>query len=225
MVPPSALAEHLHLHVRARLALGDTPCAALRASFASVDAQVCATGQADYCGATCVAALVRRTPQGGRSVHTANCGDARCLLVVFGPPLQCEALSFDHVPSVSSEQERITAAGGTVARGRVMGVLAVSRAIGDERLKPYVCAQPDSANATLEPGQRAALLLFCDGVSGVMTDVEVTKHVGAHHRALSAQAQAPQAGDQLAQALAASLVQEALLRGTRDNVTAVVVLL
>jgi len=103
-----------------------------------------------------------------------------------------------------------------------MGVLAVSRAIGDERLKPYVSACPDSSNTSLEAGQRACLLLYCDGVSNVMTDVDVTRHAAASQRQLSGQALG---GNALADAIAASLVQEALLRGSRDNVTAVAVLL
>ena len=123
---------------------------------------------------------------------------------------------------MASESERILAAGGTIARGRVMGVLAVSRAIGDERLKPYVSACPDSSNSTLEPDQRACLLLFCDGVSNVMTDVDVTRHVAAAQRQLLAQGLQ---GDGVADGIAASLVQESLLRGSRDNVTAMAVLL
>ena len=194
----------------------------MSSAFEAVDQSVCKSGLADYCGATSVAALVGRTPNGGRVITAANAGDARCVLVVFGPPLQCEPLSFDHLPSVASESERIIGAGGTIARGRVMGVLAVSRAIGDERLKPYVSACPDSSNTSLEAGQRACLLLYCDGVSNVMTDVDVTRHVAASQRQLSGQALG---GNALADAIAASLVQEALLRGSRDNVTAVAVLL
>ena len=47
-------------------------------------------------------------------------------------------LSFDHKPTVASEQERIEAAGGLVIRSRVMAVLAVSRALGDLELKKLV---------------------------------------------------------------------------------------
>ena len=216
------MAKELHVLTRARLAAGDSPAKALVKAFELVDNAVCSAGLAEYCGATSVAALVGRTPSGGRCIHAANAGDARCVLVLFGPPLQCEPLSFDHLPSVASESERILAAGGTIARGRVMGVLAVSRAIGDERLKPYVSACPDSNNSTLDVDQRACLLLFCDGVSNVMTDVDVTRHVAATLRQLTAQGLK---GDSVADGIAASLVQESLLRGSRDNVTAMAVLL
>ncbi len=181
-------------------------------------------------------ALVTRCgDSGGLVVSVANAGDARCLLVrlpsVAGEPLG-EPLSLDHVPTLASEAERIAGVGGIVARGRLLGVLAVSRAIGDVCLKPSVTAQPHTAAATLPPGQRAALLLFCDGVSAVMDDEETAACVAgaaaadAHAQAALGEGVTRQAGgDAAAAALASALVAEAMRRGTRDNVTALCVLL
>ena len=45
------------------------------------------------------------------------------------------ALSVDHKPDDEAEKKRITAAGGWVKDGRVMGALAVSRALGDFEFK------------------------------------------------------------------------------------------
>lgn len=182
-------------------------------------------------------------------VACANAGDARALLVLLPPPPPAGpsggggggapapagaappaaptgghvALSTDHTPELPAERVRIAAVGGVVARGRVCGVLAVSRALGDARLQPAVTAAPSTARALLEPGQRAALLLFCDGVSCVMDDGCVAGFVAG---AAGAQARAGvRPGDAAATALAQQLVTEALLRGSRDNVTAVCVLL
>jgi protein phosphatase 2C len=124
----------------------------------------------------------------------------------------------------------------------VLGVLAVSRALGDVCLKPSVTPQPRVASAQLPPGQRAALLLYCDGVSNVCTDAEAAQCVAdalaarAAARAAAAAEPGGEAGpawdgtregggDDDAAAAAEALVTEAMRRGTRDNVTVLAVLL
>ena len=44
-------------------------------------------------------------------------------------------MSYDHKPDVVSERKRVIAAGAHVEDGRVNGVIAVSRAIGDWEYK------------------------------------------------------------------------------------------
>lgn len=44
-------------------------------------------------------------------------------------------LSYDHKPDNAGELARVKAAGGFVEEGRVQGVIAVSRAIGDWEYK------------------------------------------------------------------------------------------
>ena len=79
--------------------------------------------QLEQTGCTAVAALL--TP---RDVVCAWVGDSRCVL---GTARGATALSHDHKPQHAAESERISAAGGHVFRGRVNGMLAVSRALGD----------------------------------------------------------------------------------------------
>lgn len=57
---------------------------------------------------------------------------------------------------------------------RVNGVLAVSRALGDGSLHPYVSAEPHIAVTALLPATSAPelLILACDGVWDVMSDQE-----------------------------------------------------
>jgi serine/threonine protein phosphatase PrpC len=57
-------------------------------------------------------------------------------------------LTSDHNCSSESERDRIRRSGGFVYRGRVAGVLAVTRSLGDQALKRYVLAQPHLCTAT-----------------------------------------------------------------------------
>lgn len=81
---------------------------------------------------------------GHSKVICCNAGDSRAIIVKrdgsFVP------LSHDHKPGRNDETKRINDLGGRViywGRWRVEGVLAVSRSIGDAKLKPYVTASPD----------------------------------------------------------------------------------
>jgi serine/threonine protein phosphatase PrpC len=87
----------------------------------------------------CACAVVGRT-----KVICCNAGDSRAIIVrrdgSFVP------LSHDHKPGRNDETKRINDLGGRViywGRWRVEGVLAVSRSIGDAKLKPFVTASPD----------------------------------------------------------------------------------
>ena len=52
---------------------------------------------------------------------------------------------------------------------RVMGVLAMSRAIGDHCLRPYVIPEPEISAFARHPGDEL-LLLASDGLWDVMTN-------------------------------------------------------
>eukprot|EP00268_Persea_americana_P037713 TRINITY_DN373_c0_g1_i2.p1 TRINITY_DN373_c0_g1~~TRINITY_DN373_c0_g1_i2.p1 ORF type:complete len:288 (+),score=34.97 TRINITY_DN373_c0_g1_i2:678-1541(+) len=84
------------------------------------------TPQCDAVGSTAVIALL--APD---KIIVANCGDSRALLCRNGKPIP---LSSDHKPDRPDELLRIQAAGGRVIYWdgpRVLGVLAMSRAIGE----------------------------------------------------------------------------------------------
>ncbi len=81
---------------------------------------------------------------GFEKVICCNAGDSRAIIVKRDGSFV--ALSEDHKPGRNDETKRINDLGGRViywGRWRVEGVLAVSRSIGDARLKPYVTAEPD----------------------------------------------------------------------------------
>lgn len=81
--------------------------------------------------------------------------------------------------SLDDETKRINDLGGRVihwGRWRVEGVLAVSRAIGDARLKPYVTAEPDIVEHDVTDDDMF-LVVASDGVWDTMSSDLVAKFV------------------------------------------------
>ena len=136
----------------------------------------------------------------------ANVGDSR---VVLGTRRDAVQLTLDHKPDVPAERSRIESLGGvvvTLAVPRVQGILAMSRALGDPSLKPYVSAEPRIAEGLLGSENDFAVVA-CDGVWDVLTPqdvIEVARDVGDP------------------QAAAERIVAKALGAGSSDNVTVIV---
>ena len=80
--------------------------------------------------AGCTSCVCLITPD---TIYCANSGDSRaCLGLKNGKLIE---LSHDHKPDNDGELKRIKAGGGFVEDGRVQGIIAVSRAIGDWEYK------------------------------------------------------------------------------------------
>jgi serine/threonine protein phosphatase PrpC len=75
-------------------------------------------------------------------IYCANAGDARSVLSDKGKAFE---LSKDHKPDLPQERSRILAAGHMVEDGRVDGIIAISKAIGDWEYK----------NANMDPEKMA----------------------------------------------------------------------
>lgn len=122
------------------------------------------TPECDAVGSTAVVSVV--TPD---KIIVANCGDSRAVLCRNGKAVP---LSSDHKPDRPDELKRIQDAGGRVIYwdgARVFGVLAMSRAIGDSYLKPYVCCNPEVMIAD-RTGEDECLILASDGLWDVVTN-------------------------------------------------------
>lgn len=101
-------------------------------------------------------------PSGSRRVlYSANAGDARGVLCRAGKAVR---LTYDHKGSDKQEAKRITDAGGFVMSGRVNGVLAVTRSLGDSSMKEFVVGSPYTTETELCE-EDELLILACDGVS------------------------------------------------------------
>ena len=146
----------------------------------------------------------------GAKVYVANAGDSRAVVVKRSGRVQ--PLTEDHKPNRPDEMARIRAAGGTVqffGVWRVQGVLAVSRAIGDRMLKPYVISSPEVTRYTVTPHDQY-LVLATDGLWDVLSSTEVASVLAC-------------LPENSAGAASQLLVREALTRGSTDNITVLVV--
>ncbi|KAJ1733016.1 phosphatase 2C [Coemansia biformis] len=126
-----------------------------------------------HSGCTAVVAFVRveevldgDTVRRRRTLFCANVGDARAVLSRGGV---AKRLTYDHKGEDPNEIERISEAGGYVFNGRVNGVLAVTRALGDSSLKQFVIGNPYTTETELDDGDDI-LILACDGLWDVCTD-------------------------------------------------------
>ncbi|XP_054268457.1 mucin-2-like [Macrosteles quadrilineatus] len=129
-------------------------------------------------GTTAVVALLRHKEG---KLYVAWLGDSQAVLVRNGRPLE---IVRPHKPDRPDEKDRIEGMGGTVlywGTWRVNGQLAVSRAIGDVEYKPYVTAEPDIEEITLD-GSEDFLILGCDGLWDFVSEQQATDAVFAQLR-------------------------------------------
>ncbi|XP_049582101.1 integrin-linked kinase-associated serine/threonine phosphatase 2C isoform X2 [Syngnathus scovelli] len=128
------------------------------------------------------------------------------------------ALSREHNPIIYEERMRIQRAGGTVREGRVLGVLEVSRSIGDGQYKRCgVISTPDLRRCQLTANDRF-IILACDGLFKVFSADEAVRFVLdvlQDSKVTDKEEQYEAACQQLA--------SEAVRRGCADNVTVILV--
>eukprot|EP01113_Clastostelium_recurvatum_P049724 TRINITY_DN925_c0_g1_i2.p1 TRINITY_DN925_c0_g1~~TRINITY_DN925_c0_g1_i2.p1 ORF type:complete len:299 (-),score=56.42 TRINITY_DN925_c0_g1_i2:66-962(-) len=157
----------------------------------------------------------------GTKLYIANAGDSEAVIsdTSSGGAPQATLLSVKHKPS--NERARIEAAGGHVIFGRVLGNLAVSRALGDAEFKMplnravgnWVSAEPD-VNAFDVTPHHTFLIIACDGLWDKMTYQEAVDFVAAR----KAEGKSPQETAEL-------IVQESFNKGSTDNITTIIVYL
>lgn len=138
-----------------------------------------------------------------RMLYTANAGDSKIVLCRKGKPL---CLTYEHKATDKNEIKRISQSGGLVLGGRVNGILAVTRSLGDVALKEWVIGTPYTTSVEITADDEF-VIIGCDGLWDVCTDLKATSIC----KGLSAQDAANR------------LVKYALENNTTDNVTVLVV--
>eukprot|EP00475_Leptophrys_vorax_P045011 TRINITY_DN922_c0_g1_i6.p1 TRINITY_DN922_c0_g1~~TRINITY_DN922_c0_g1_i6.p1 ORF type:complete len:528 (-),score=95.61 TRINITY_DN922_c0_g1_i6:272-1855(-) len=164
----------------------------------------------DNSGSCVVICMVTRT-----KLLLANIGDCRAVLCRRDGIISLSTT--DHRAADNREKERIEAAGGFVVRGRVFGLLAVSRSIGDREYKA-----PELAGVVIsEPGlsvvdnkaENEFVILASDGVWDL---IDTESAAAIVRNSLYVENQTPSQAAKI-------LVEKAVKKGSRDDVTAIVV--
>jgi protein phosphatase 2C family protein 2/3 len=143
---------------------------AIRKGFADTEKEILQRSEDEHwkSGTTVVLSIIVND-----ELWIANTGDSEAVLGkrVEGGRYEAQVLSQKHKPSDVNEKERIKKAGGHVVFGRVMGSLAVARALGDRDFKyPYnkadghfVSAEPFVDKLNILP-EHEFLIISCDGL-------------------------------------------------------------
>ncbi|OMO91717.1 phosphatase 2C (PP2C)-like protein [Corchorus olitorius] len=209
---------------------------AISNSFIKVDAEVggvhkgsggnkidCEPVAPETVGSTAVVAIVSST-----HIIVANCGDSRAVL---NRGKHAMPLSVDHKPDREDEHTRIEAAGGKVIQwngSRVFGVLAMSRSIGDRYLKPWIIPDPEVMFVPRSK-EDECLILASDGLWDVISNEEACevarKRILLWHKKHGEKlsAERGEGVDPAAQAAAEYLSRLALSKGSKDNISVIVV--
>mmetsp|Transcript_9490 Transcript_9490/g.14033 ORF Transcript_9490/g.14033 Transcript_9490/m.14033 type:complete len:487 (-) Transcript_9490:31-1491(-) len=104
--------------------------------------------------------------------YIGNVGDSRVVLCRNGLPMR---LTRDHRPQDEDEKDRITRLGGQIMRDRVNGILAITRALGDALLQPFVSPDPDTHFVQLDPKVDDFIIIACDGLWDFVSDAEAVE--------------------------------------------------
>lgn len=158
-------------------------------------------------GCTAITAFLVRN-----KLYVANAGDCRAILCRAGHAI---ALSRDHVASCLDERERVVKGGGEV-KWRVdtwrvgAAALQVTRSIGDDDLKPAVTAEPEITEICLSLDDEY-LVMASDGLWDMISNEEVVSIIRDTVKEPSM--------------CSKRLATEAAQRGSKDNITVIVVFL
>ncbi|VDN58552.1 unnamed protein product [Dracunculus medinensis] len=167
------------------------------------------------------------------TVYCANIGDSKAVVCRSKSPgtflpLQ---LTVDHSPIHFEERMRIQKAGGNVKDGRVMGILEVSRSIGDGQFKAYgVICTPDVKKFSITLDDRF-IIMACDGLWKSFSSQEAVEFVikkVEELKVVSKPADKDSLDDprySLWEKVADQLAAESVKRGCGDNVSVIIILL
>jgi serine/threonine protein phosphatase PrpC len=139
---------------------------ALKAAFVKTHNEIVSEERAIECGTTALVAYVFR-----QRIYVANVGDSRAVIAYRDG--RFERITRDHKSNDEIEMAAVQKRGGFVARGRVMGMIAIARALGDKSLSEYLGHSPDVFVRPLDDADY--LILACDGVWDVLTDAEAVR--------------------------------------------------
>ncbi|PHT92264.1 putative protein phosphatase 2C 8 [Capsicum annuum] len=187
-------------------------------SFSRMDEEVRGVGYEEDMGRT-VGSSAMVVMVGKEVVVVANCGDCRTMLCNRGVTVP---LSHDHKADRPDEKKRVEAAGGKILNwkgSRVQGVLATSRSIGDHCLKPFLIPEPEVTVYKRNEWDEF-LVIGTNGLWDVVSNEVACEVV---RKCLDGQIQRRFPERDSAADAAALLTELAIAKGSKDNISVIVV--
>lgn len=203
--------------------------AAMKSALKRIERDVLRDDDLEFQGSTCVAVLVHTGEDGKRTLISANIGDSRAILSRGGKAVD---LTRDHKPSDEQERARIRSMGEDVQWdpwGQIYRIrdLSLSRAIGDRFAKPVVTSEAEITNEQIRDDEDEFFLLASDGLYDVMTSQEVVDFIRECLRNEpefeEMYGKLKYAPEERKENMAKIVANEALERGSADNVCVIVV--
>ena len=207
----------------------------------STDKEILLSENSDA-GSTAIFCVIEKAKEGKHVAMTlGSVGDSQAVIVHgahAGPPTVPFSSEVHRPHLMEVEADRIRKAGGFVAHGRVDGELAVSRAFGDSKYKKDISRKLSEQKVVATPSVVENLILHigdtmilgCDGLFDFMTALQIDTFVrGILLSVLVNQRKGTECtnglwnvSEGLAE-VAGKLIDESLLRGSRDNMTVMVI--
>jgi len=189
---------------------------ALRYALKKVDDEVQRIRHWSFIGSTAVCIfLVDQGNNLNPVLISANIGDSRAVLSRNGKAID---VTTDHKPNLATEKSRIQGMGGRVTNHggvyRINGNLALSRAIGDHAERPWVISTPDVQTLPLYTSQESFIIVASDGLWDVMSSQDVVDFISKNSFFQK---------EKKTNEISKQLVNEALRRGSTDNITVLVI--
>ena len=204
---------------------------AFRTAYQKIDNEIQDISHWSFQGSTSLAVVIHQNVDGTRSIISGNVGDSRAIL---GQNRQAIDLTRDHKPNDDIERNRIVNLGGTVdwcgqvdrlgrpvehtGVYRINGNLALSRSIGDRSERPWVSSEVEIRVHRIEDDIDSFVLIATDGLFDVMTSQEVVSYV---HEVLDNTEL--EYKDESRRNISKAVTEEALRRGSVDNITVLVI--
>ncbi|KAF8400898.1 hypothetical protein HHK36_014201 [Tetracentron sinense] len=158
----------------------------------------------------------------GCQIISSNCGDSRAVLC---QGTRTVPLTIDHKPDREDELARIEGEGGRVINwngARVFGVLAMSRAIGDRYLRPWIIPVPEVTFKQRSEDDEC-LIVASDGLWDVMSSDEVGQVARQLLRRRRRSIMTNESSSPPAQSVADYLTDLAYRKSSTDNISVIVV--
>lgn len=155
-------------------------------------------------GSTCIVAIIY-----DNIINVINVGDSRCIICSKESAI---SLSDDHKPNIDFERKRIEKLYGDIyydGHDWRIKDLSLSRAFGDISATPYVTHKPDIIKHKITKDDNF-LILASDGLFDVVSNQEVINFILTHLECKN---------------IADELAQYAIKKGTKDNITIIIVFL